>query len=122
MKKFLLTELRALTKAVLLSLVLCLFAGTVVNLSSLPETLLAPLGKIIFILTLVTGSFYSSKSYGNKGLIRGINMGLLFFIALLLVNTALQNVSGNLTSLLWPLCQCLVFGGIGGVLGITFRK
>jgi putative membrane protein (TIGR04086 family) len=115
-------ELKALGQAVILSLILCLAVGTIVNLTNLPETLLTPVGKIIFVLMIVTGSFYSSKAYGNKGLIRGINMGLLFFIVFLLINMVLQNVPGNLTSLLWPLCQCLVFGAIGGVLGITFSK
>ena len=80
MKKLLTIEIKALFKALILSLFLCLAVGSIVNLTSLSETLLAPLGRIVFILTVFYGAFYAARAYGSKGLIRGTNMGLLFFI------------------------------------------
>lgn len=122
MKNFWAVDLKALGKAFIWSVLLCLLAGTVVNLTSLSENLLSPLGKIIFILTAFIGACYSARAHGNKGLIRGINMGLLFFILILAISMILQKTAVGLQPLLWALLQCVAAGGVGGIVGISLSK
>jgi putative membrane protein (TIGR04086 family) len=122
MKDFLNIELAALGKAFIWSVLLCLVAGAIVNLTSLSENLLPYLGKAIFLLTVFVGAFYSARAYGSKGLIRGINMGLLFFITILIITMILQKAALGLTTLLWVLLQCIAAGGAGGIAGISSRK
>ena len=118
MNRFLTIELRALGRAVLLSLILCVLSATVVYFSGLSETLLPSLGKVILIVSVFLAGCQVSKYYGSRGLLRGISMGIICFI-LLLITTLIFNASLiAFKTFVYALLICLVSGGLGGILGI----
>jgi len=122
LNKKLSVEVNALGRAILLSLVLSLISGIVVYYSSLQETLLTSLGKIIIIITVFYAGCYVSKSYGTKGLVRGSTMGLVFFILILMATFIFNPAQISFAAFFSALGICLVAGGLGGILGIGLSQ
>ncbi|MDD3268913.1 MAG: TIGR04086 family membrane protein [Syntrophomonadaceae bacterium] len=122
MNKILSIELKALGKALLLSLILCLLAAAIVYYSSLNETLFPTLGRIILIITVFLCGCQVSKAYGSKGLLRGVFMGLLSFILLVVATYVFNSSLIDWKSFFYTLCLCITAGGLGGILGIGLSE
>ena len=122
MKGNLSIELKGLARALVISLVLSLIAAPIIYYSGLKETLLAPLGKLILIISIFLGGSYVSKTHGTKGLIRGITVGTVFFMLIsiltLIVNPSLVCFKG----IIYTLLICLISGSLGGILGIGLSQ
>ncbi len=111
-------EVKGLGKGILVSLLLCLLVTPVVYFTGIKETVMPALGNLILAIGIFWCSSYVSKSYGSKGLVRGVSMGLVFFI-LMLIATFISNSSLiGFKTFLYTLSLCLVAGGLGGILGI----
>ena len=118
MDKKLSIEVKGLGKGILVSLVLCLLVTPVVYFTGIKETVMPALGNLILAIGIFWCSSYVSKSYGSKGLVRGVSMGLVFFI-LMLIATFISNSSLiGFKTFLYTLSLCLVAGSLGGILGI----
>lgn len=111
-------EMRGLLKSLLLGVIACVLAAIVLYYSSLEETLTGSIGRLILILSVFYAGCYVSKSYGNKGLIRGITMGVIYYIVLLIASLIFQKARIDILSYLINLLICLTAGGFGGILGI----
>ncbi len=111
-------ELKGIMKSLLVGVLLCSAIAGLVYYTGLKETLLAPLGKLVLITTVLYAGCYASKSYGNKGMIRGITMGVLFFIILIIASLIFQVSPIDLSSFFVNLTICVGAGAIGGILGI----
>ncbi len=114
-------EIKGLCKAVFTAAVLCIIIAVVVYYTGLKETLIHPLARLTLIISVLTGACQVTRVRGNKGLVRGISMGIMFFtlmiIATLLFNPNLIEWKSFLTAL----GICVLSGGIGGILGIGLR-
>ena len=111
-------ELKGLIKSLLLGIIACVMLAGVIYYSGLQETLMAPLGKLVLIASVFYAGCYASKSYGNKGLIRGITMGVLFFILLIIASLIFHAAPISLTNFFTSLAICVGAGTVGGILGI----
>lgn len=111
-------ELKGLLKSILFGIILCTAVASLIYYSGLRETLTSSLGKFILIASVFYAGCFASKSYGNKGLIRGVTMGVLFFIVLIIASLIFHAKPINLSSFFVNLAICLGAGGIGGILGI----
>lgn len=111
-------EVKGLVKSLLFGMIACVALAGIIYYSSLEETLFAPLGKIVLIASVFYAGCYSSKCYGNKGLIRGITMGVLFFTLLIIVSLIFHTAPIRLTSFFAILATCVGAGAVGGILGI----
>lgn len=118
MDKKLPVELKGLGKGLLISLILCLLSAPLVYLTGIKETILPTLGNFILAIGVFWCGCYVSKSYGSKGLVRGITMGLTFFILMLIATFALNSALISFKTFLYTLALCLAAGGLGGILGI----
>ncbi len=118
MSKSMSTEISILIKTLALSIVLALIAGTIVYYTSLAESLLSTLGKIILIITIFTGGCLVSQSYGNKGLFRGLTMGTAYFILILAATFIFVPALLSFSNVIYTLLIALAAGGLGGILGI----
>lgn len=118
MKNKLSVEIRAVGKALLLSFVLSSILASVVYFTNLQETLLPLLGNIVLILTVFLTGCSVSKTYGTRGLIRGISIGIAFFIMMIIATLALGTGSIKMSSFFFNLLICIAAGGLGGILGI----
>ena len=118
MNKSMSIEIKTLGRTLLLSVVLALVAGTIVYYTSLQETLLSSLGKIILIFTIFVAGCSVSKSYGNKGLVRGIGMGIAYFILISAATLIFMPAFFKFSAVISTLLISITAGGLGGILGI----
>jgi len=118
MNKNLSIELKGLGKGILLSLVLCLLVTPLIYFTGIKETVMSTLGNIILAVGIFGCSCYVSKSYGSKGLVRGISMGLVFFILMLIATFIFNSSLIGFKTFIYTLGLCVVAGGLGGILGI----
>lgn len=118
MNKTLSVELKILGRTLLLSALLALISGVIVYYTPLPESLLSPLGKIILIFTIFIAGCLVSKAYGSKGLVRGMSMGIIYFILVLAFTFIFDPSIVSFKIFLAALLTALTAGGLGGILGI----
>lgn len=115
-------EVKALGKAFLASLLLVFLSAIIVYYTSLSEAVLPTLGKSILAVAVFIASSLAARDRGSKGLLRGINMGLVIFIISIITTLALQPGEFAFKSSLYALCLCLISGAIGGVVGVSMHK
>lgn len=118
MDKKLPVELKGLGKGLLLSLIICLLSAPIIYFTGIKETVLPTLGNLIIAVGVFWCGCYVSKSYGSKGLVRGMSMGLTFFILMLVATFIFNSSLIDFKNFLYTLCLCLVSGSLGGILGI----
>lgn len=111
-------ELVGLGKALLASVLLSLLATLLVYYTGLSENLFAPLGNIIMVISIFWGACHVSKVHGSKGLLRGINMGVAFFILMFIATLVFNPALISMKTFLFTLMLSLIAGGLGGILGV----
>jgi putative membrane protein (TIGR04086 family) len=115
-------ELKAIGKALGWSLLLCLVTATIVYYTEISETLLPTLGKLILIITVFGAGCSVSRQYGSKGLVRGMTIGLAFFILMFIGTLGFYPELISLKSFLSMLAITITAGGLGGILGIGLSE
>ena len=118
MLKNLSIELVGLGKALVASVVLSLLGTVLIYYTGLAETLFAPLGNVIMVISIFLGACHVSKARGSKGLLRGINMGVAFFILMFIATLVFNPSLISMKTTLLTLLMCAVSGGLGGILGV----
>jgi putative membrane protein (TIGR04086 family) len=111
-------ELQGLFRSLLFGMIACIVASVVVYFSGIAETSTGIIGRLILIASVFYAACYVSKSYGSKGLIRGLTMGVMFYIVLLIASLIFQVSRIDIQSYLLNLLICLGSGSLGGILGI----
>lgn len=115
-------ELKGLGMAIAIGLLLSTLVSALIYFTNLKETLLIPLSKAVLIISVFAGGCMVSKARGNKGLVRGISLGIMFF-TLMLVTTLIASPSHiYLKGFFYTLIACIVSGGLGGILGIGLSE
>lgn len=122
MFKNLVIELNGLARALVMSLVLSVGTAVVVYFTGLAETVFPTVGKIVIISSIFVGACYISRLRGSRGLLRGINFGLIFFILMLITTLAFDPSLVQMKSFFYTLLLCLASGALGGVLGIGLSE
>ncbi len=115
-------ELQGLFKSLLLGIIACLASATVIYFSAIAETSAGLIGRLIMIGSVFYAGCYVSKSYGNKGLVRGITMGIIYYIVLLIGSLIFKTSGIDIQSYLIRLLICLGAGAAGGILGIGLNS
>jgi len=115
-------ELKGLGIAILIGLLLSTLGSTLVYFTGLKETILNPLSKVVLVISVFTGGCVVSNAYGNKGLVRGISLGIMFFTLMLIFTLIASPSHIYLKGFLYTLLACIVSGGLGGILGIGISE
>jgi len=111
-------EIRGFLVALLSAVVLGSILALIVYWSPLKETLLDPLADFTLMISVFIGGWYSANYHGNRGLVRGVVIGLLFFIFMLLVTLVVNPALVSLGSVIKDLLFGIACGGLGGILGV----
>jgi len=114
-------------RGTLLGLVVSLLGSVIIGAayyySSLSEHTLPWFSAGLYFCSILVGAWSAAWRAGNRGLIHGLAVALLFFAASWLISTFLLphlNVSSTPPYQKLPLA--LLAGALGGVLGIGFRN
>ena len=90
MWKNILVEMNGMSRAVMVSLALGVVSAVVVYYSKLSEESFALLGRFILVASVFTGACHVTKVRASRGLARGLNFGLAFFILMLMAFVRLR--------------------------------
>ncbi|MEN6389252.1 MAG: TIGR04086 family membrane protein [Syntrophomonas sp.] len=115
-------ELKALGKAMLLSLLLCVISAALVYYTRISEMIFPTLGRIILAITAFYAACATSRVRGSKGLLRGVNMGAAVFILVFIATLALQPAAVGIKTFAYSFLICLVAGATGGIVGVGLYK
>lgn len=118
MDKILSIEVKGLGRGLLVSLILALITAVTVYYSGIKETILPMLGNIILMLSVFSMACYVSRQHGSKGLVRGMSMGILFFILMLIATYIFNPSLISFKAFMQSLAICLFSGALGGIVGI----
>jgi len=109
------TILFALLAIYCLIFIFTLIASTIIYFSNIEENFLTPIGILINVIPLLAGGYIAAKLGQNKGLIRGLTVGAVFLILMLLINLTGHRDLGAF----WGHCiYGLLASAIGGVFGV----
>ncbi|MEG1501221.1 MAG: TIGR04086 family membrane protein [Clostridiales bacterium] len=110
-----LPQIYGLLIVLLLIAVLSLAFSTIIQLTPLSESYLRPAGVIISVIALFIGGYIAGRKGQNMGLLRGLIIGILYFLVLSL----LAWKSGlNPLMLFSKAGYIMLSAAIGGVCGI----
>ena len=115
-------ELKGLGMAILIGIVLSTLGSTLVYFTGLQETLLNPMAKVVLVISVFTGGCVASNAYGNKGLVRGVSLGIMFFTLMLIITLIASPSHIYFKGFLYTLTACIISGGLGGILGIGLSE
>jgi len=118
MNRIMSIEVKGLGRGLLISLILSLISAITVYYTGIRETVLPMLGNIILMLGVFSVACYVSRQHGSKGLVRGITMGILFFIIMLIATYIFNPSLISLKAFLQTLAICVFAGALGGIVGI----
>jgi putative membrane protein (TIGR04086 family) len=102
--------------AVYLSIViLTTIFASLIYFANVSEFFLQPVSLVIDVISLFIGGFLLSRKAGERGLLHGLLLALLFFlIAYLLGSTGLWSASQSLLKI----ASCFLAASLGGILGV----
>ena len=111
-------ELKGLGLSIIIGVLFCTLVSLTIYYTGLKETLINPLSKAVLLISVFSGACYVSKAHGNKGLVRGISMGIAFFTLMFITTLIASPTHIYLKGFMYTLLACVLSGGIGGILGI----
>ncbi len=111
-------ELNGLARAIVISLLLAVASAVVVYYTDISEQVFGLLAQLILAGGVFAGAAYVAKIRATRGLLRGLNFGVMVFILMLVATVAINPSLLSLKSSLYNLLLCLASGALGGVLGI----
>ena len=111
-------EIRGFLVALLTAVILSSILALAIYWSPLQETLLSPLADFTLMISVFAGGWYSARHYGNRGLVRGVSIGLMFFLFVFLVTLVVNPALVSLSSVIKDLLFGVACGGLGGILGV----
>jgi len=111
-------EVKGLSRGLLVSIILTLVSAVTVYYTGIQETILPLLGSIILMIGVFWAGCYVSRQYGSKGLVRGITMGLTFFVLMLIATYIFNPSQISFGTFMQSLAICIISGALGGIVGI----
>lgn len=111
-------ELNGLARTILISLLLAVVSAVVVYYTNISEQIFGLLAQLILAGGVFAGAVYVARVRASRGLVRGLNFGVMVFIIMLIATVAINPSLLSLKSSLYNLMLCLASGALGGIFGI----
>jgi len=77
---------------------------------------------VVILLSVFWGASNAAKSAGSSGLLHGLAVGVLFWLATSLISVLIFSTALSNTAVLKKLILSLVGGALGGVYGVSRGK
>ena len=114
--------LKAITRGIILSVVLLLICAFMFFYTSLDEKYMGSVVWIITVLGICYSSIYGSYKIGSRCLIHGILIGMLYTALLGIISLLAVNGDINVMSYVIMLSMSIVVGGISGIIGSILNQ
>jgi len=110
--------IRGFTWALLISVILSLIITLLLYFTSVSETLLPSFATLIFFISILLGSTISARHAGNRGLIHGLIVGLLYLTFSLILSLLISTDPFSWLLFAKKITYTFIGGALGGVVGI----
>ena len=110
--------IRGFTWSLVISVVLAFVISLVLHFTSVSEVFLPSFATLIFFLSILLGSTICAKHAGNKGLIHGLLVGLVYLMVTFIFSIFLSSDPFSWVMLAKKITYTLIAGSLGGIIGI----
>ncbi len=88
--------------------------------TSLSENLIQPVVISVTGISILAGSFFSTRKVEKNGILKGITVGLIYIVLIYFISSIVNNgnFSLNLGSIIMILAG-IICGAIGGIIGVN---
>lgn len=114
--------LKAITRGIILSVVLLLAAALVFYYTNLDEKYMSNVVWIITVLGICYSSIFGSHRIGSKGIIHGMVIGFIYMALLGLIAFLAEQGDLNVMSFLIMFIMALTVGALSGAIGVLLGK
>lgn len=119
-------QLRSVIRGLVWALAVTILLGLIISLllqfTSLTEGLLGSYSTFIFFLSMLFGATIGARTAGNKGLLHGLSITLLYWIITVIIGVIWNSESLTLLFIAKRFGLCLLAGVLGGIIGIGLSK
>jgi putative membrane protein (TIGR04086 family) len=119
-KQFLMTAMSGILGAFIISVLFLAAFSILMTAKDMPSTAVMPFACISISAGAMGGGVVSSRLYRSRGLMIGAVTGLLFYIILYIVGIIMRQADLNAMFLL-KIFLSIIFGAIGGIIGINMK-
>lgn len=114
--------LKAITRGIILSVVLLLICAFVFFYTSINENYMGNIVWIITVLGICYSSIYGAFKIGSRCLIHGILIGVIYTSLLGIIALLAEQGDVNTMSYVIMLSMSIVVGGLSGIIGSVLSK
>ena len=114
--------LKGAVVSVAITLVLILAFALVIKFFNISDNFIFPINQVIKVISLFFGIMIVLKGSKEKGLVKGILLGLVYFILSFVIFSILQGSFNLQMSNVYDLLLTSLMGGILGLIGVHIGK
>ena len=101
--------------------VLCICCAVFLTSSKIPYEYTDYIMLVIYAISIFIGSYFASRINKSRGLVLGITLALIMFVALLISSFSTGNANLGMMTL-YKLAVLIVFGILGGIKGVNTKE
>lgn len=121
-EKFYITYIKAVSRGIMISIILILIIAAIFYFTSLSEEFLNTAIWIITIVSICYSSIYGAFKIGTKGYLHGAAIGALYRILLALIAILAEKGQLNLRAYFVSFIMSIVIGALSGMIGIVMSN
>lgn len=117
-EKLYITYIKAVSRGIMLSILLILVIAAIFYFSTLTEEFLNTAIWIITIVSICYSSIYGAFKIGSRGYLHGAVIGALYMILLTIIATLAEKGQLNFRAYLVSFIMSIIIGALSGMIGI----
>lgn len=113
-------------KGVVISIIFTLISLTIfsalLTYTNLSENLIQPVVISVTGISILVGSFFTTRKVTKNGIIKGISVGLIYILLIYLISSVLNNANFSLSmGSIIMITVGILCGAIGGIIGVNVK-
>ena len=108
--------------SIIVSVIFLIVFAMLLTYTSLSENTITPIVLGIVGLSILLGSYLSTKKINKKGILNGAMVGIIYMLILYIISSVIfMDFSINASSIIMIICG-IIAGIIGGIVGVNTNK
>lgn len=108
--------------SIIVSVIFLIVFAMLLTYTSLSENTITPIVLAIVGLSILLGSYLSTKKINKKGILNGAMVGVIYMLILYIISSVIfMDFSINASSIIMIVCG-IIAGIIGGIVGVNTNK
>lgn len=113
-------------KGVVISIIFTLISLTIfsalLTYTNLSENLIQPVVISVTGISILVGSFFTTRKVTKNGIIKGISVGLIYILLIYLISSVINNANFSLSmESIIMITVGILCGAIGGIIGVNVK-